>query len=217
MGYYISQIGSNFKIRVENFEKVIKALESFESVRIQGSCGASESKSNGLHDRLHMALSNQGFEVEFSVHVNGEEVEQMDVCDITYIFEKSRDEDKVLAAIAPYVEKGSYIDFQGTPDDIYRYAFNNGKMKRLEGRVTFAPEVEYYLVPVWGDIEPETRGPYDSEEERDRAAREIRAQDIEDNGYDDRSGLYTLTIKDGKPEIDGYSGGFFEEDEEEES
>jgi predicted RNA-binding Zn-ribbon protein involved in translation (DUF1610 family) len=73
------------------------------------------------------------------------------------------------------------------------------------------PETEpvYYLLHVWGDVEPEILGPFKTEEERDAKAKALRERES-----DDPSGLYPLTIKDATPEVWAYSGGFFEEEEE---
>ena len=60
---------------------------------------------------------------------------------------------------------------------------------------------------MWGDVEPSLLGPYASEADRDKAAREYR----EEEG--DEHGIYPLDILgSGKPVIDSYSGAFFDED-----
>lgn len=66
---------------------------------------------------------------------------------------------------------------------------------------------KYYVIIVYGDIEPDLHGPFNTSEEQDIRAKELRKDNPED-------GIYWLSIgEDGEPEIGAYSGGFFEEEE----
>lgn len=66
-----------------------------------------------------------------------------------------------------------------------------------------------YLLIMHGDIEPEVIGPYENEEDRDRAALAYRAQ----HGRDD--GVFMLTTdEEGVPSVNAYCGGFFAEIED---
>jgi hypothetical protein len=69
---------------------------------------------------------------------------------------------------------------------------------------------EYRLLVVKGDVKPELRGLFESEDARDSEAKRYRKED--DPGMKD--GLYALDIVAGEPRVDSYSGGFFEEAEE---
>lgn len=64
----------------------------------------------------------------------------------------------------------------------------------------------YWLVVMEGDIEPDLRGPFASDDERGEAAKKHRRSDpnMED-------GLYPLNVTDGKPCMGSYSGRFFDE------
>jgi hypothetical protein len=64
--------------------------------------------------------------------------------------------------------------------------------------------MKHYLLIVWGDLDPEIMGPFDTVEFRDRRAREIR------KARGDKDGIYTLSAA-GKVEVDSYAGSFFEE------
>jgi hypothetical protein len=64
-----------------------------------------------------------------------------------------------------------------------------------------------FLLVVWGDVEPELLGPFKTQEERDRKAREIRT----DEG--DEHGLFPIDAA-GKVEVGSYSGGFFNKEED---
>ena len=69
---------------------------------------------------------------------------------------------------------------------------------------------KHYLLVLWGDIEPELRGPFPTEEERDAAALELRAAWGRDHG------LYPMSVdKEGRPVVGAYCGGFFDDDESE--
>lgn len=69
----------------------------------------------------------------------------------------------------------------------------------------------YYLIPVDGGIDPEVRGPFRSDGERDAAALKIREHEQDENDV-----LFWLDVDpNGEPTIGAYSGGFFGEDLEE--
>jgi hypothetical protein len=63
-----------------------------------------------------------------------------------------------------------------------------------------------YLAFVYGDVEPEVIGPFKTEKERDKKARALRRKEGVEYG------IYMLTIKNGLPRMDAYSGGFFDEE-----
>ena len=66
---------------------------------------------------------------------------------------------------------------------------------------------DYYLLVVWGDVEPQLKGPFKTEEERDQAAKDERAEDPEMH-----NGLFPIELEKGNEVVIGcYSGGFFEE------
>jgi len=73
--------------------------------------------------------------------------------------------------------------------------------------------IAYYLLEIWCDVEPTLYGPFATEEERDQLALIRRAADPEME-----NGLYTALVFYGVSvphlEIDSYSGGFFEEEED---
>lgn len=67
-----------------------------------------------------------------------------------------------------------------------------------------------YLVVVVEDVEPEIKGPYKTENEREQAAKNHRRED-----EDKSDGIYPLDISEkAKPAIGAYSGGFLDGDEE---
>ena len=78
--------------------------------------------------------------------------------------------------------------------------------------------MNYYVLHIWGDVEPQLHGPYKTAEERDDHARMIRADD------DSEGGIYPLDAEivykmNSDPhghqpaiEVGTYSGGFFDDE-----
>jgi hypothetical protein len=64
---------------------------------------------------------------------------------------------------------------------------------------------KFYLIYVWGDVEPEIHGPYETEDERDIAAGVMRHQNSDDGG------IYWLDITpDRTPATGSFSGAYME-------
>lgn len=70
---------------------------------------------------------------------------------------------------------------------------------------------KYYVVKVWGDVEPELSQPCTTEAQRDELAKEMKKKDTESEG-ENYSGFFWLNIINGVPEIGSYTGIFFEEE-----
>ena len=71
---------------------------------------------------------------------------------------------------------------------------------------------KYYVLHIWGDVEPQLHGPFDCEADRDSVALSVRASDTDDCP----GGVYPIEIdKHGDLQVDTYSGGFFDEVDEE--
>lgn len=69
--------------------------------------------------------------------------------------------------------------------------------------------MDYYVLFIWQDVEPELFGPFKTEEERDNKARELRASEENNDLY---SGIYPIDASEGSDiTVDSYSNGFFEE------
>lgn len=61
--------------------------------------------------------------------------------------------------------------------------------------------ITLYLLTVWGDVDPETHGPYSTDAERLQAARKWLMAEP------DRGSVYRLNVAaDGAPEVDSFSG-----------
>lgn len=65
--------------------------------------------------------------------------------------------------------------------------------------------MSHYLLCIWGDVEPEIFGPFDTTAERDADARLHRSE------HGDENGLYMLDVSEtGVPTVSAYSGEFFD-------
>ncbi len=64
------------------------------------------------------------------------------------------------------------------------------------------PQMKYYVLFVWNDIEPELIGPFDTEEERNQAALEKKRAEGDSHGY-------FMLNSPARVEISPYGGGFF--------
>ena len=67
-------------------------------------------------------------------------------------------------------------------------------------------EKQYFLLIVWEDIEPDLMGPFQTEEERDANAKEMKAT------FGDENGIFFLDLSGSVPSVGAYSGGFFKEE-----
>lgn len=80
--------------------------------------------------------------------------------------------------------------------------------KKVRGRCVSKHKDELYLLFVWGDIEPELKGPFSSVTKRNKAARQFRKKEGREHG------IFMLGIEpSGKPWVGGYSGAFFGDEE----
>ena len=64
----------------------------------------------------------------------------------------------------------------------------------------------YYVLFVEGDVEPSLCGPYHNPKDRDEEAVRLKRE------HGDEHGIFMLDIDTiGRPSVDAYSGGFFQE------
>lgn len=67
----------------------------------------------------------------------------------------------------------------------------------------------YYVLIIYGDIEPDLIGPFTTEETRDEKAIDLKRE------YGNEHGIFPMNIDaDGAPTVGAYSGGFFMGDDE---
>jgi len=71
-------------------------------------------------------------------------------------------------------------------------------------------EETYYLVIMWGCVEPERRGEYSSVEAQEEEARRIWKAEC-NPGFDN---IFWLNVEDGEPFIGSFTNQFFEDDDD---
>jgi hypothetical protein len=67
-------------------------------------------------------------EIRYAPKYNG----NGDICVVEFTGEKYGDEKIFFAALAPYVESGSYISFVGEDDSEWQWVFNDGKVEKVD-------------------------------------------------------------------------------------
>jgi len=94
--------------------------------------------------------------------------------------------------------------FELLVDSFRKLSQKDKDMKETKDKIA---EFDYYILFIWGDVEPSIYGPYNTEEERDNDAIRIRKEEGDENG------IYKLYVEKGsKVEVYPYSGSFFEEE-----
>lgn len=117
MGYNIYQSGSNFTIDADNLLPLAKHLAQKYSPPIYPEL-YKDASPRELNFYLEEFFNEFAFEIE---------VEKEGITSIHYTGEKSWKEDEFCDAIAPYVKKGSYIEFTGEDSAMWRHVFTGKK------------------------------------------------------------------------------------------
>lgn len=147
MGYYISLINSDFFIAVDDKEAALNAMYDMwlpeKNAKMSGGSfgGGTEVKwyswmNNSAEDfrnrnieSLEKALGEWGYYPETD--------EAGNITDLYFDGGKMGDEDQMFEAIAPFVRQGSYLDFRGEEDAVWRWEFTGQSMIEKSGRVVF--------------------------------------------------------------------------------
>ena len=139
MGYYIYQVDQNFKIKKEDIQKAWDSLLKIfriEKKTIYDSSGYHYSwidTDTVLNaETFEEALS----EARFDIKTNN----SGDVIEIYFNGEKLGDEEIILNSIAPYVESGSYITFEGEEGERWKWKFVDGILEEIGGHWVFDDE-----------------------------------------------------------------------------
>lgn len=127
MGYYISQMESEFEMKKENADKALEALKNLLQEKKQIGWSRYEKVKNckTLEDAMNECLWT------LDTNDNG------DYDDILFEGEKSGSDEVILSAIAPFVENNSYIQMMGEDGEIWRWIFVNGELMEKYATITF--------------------------------------------------------------------------------
>ncbi len=139
MGYHIRQRGSDFRIKKDNFAAALAAIKALANKPEQMGGGNStgerwyswvDMNELAAAETLPLALSAWRWEVDCSDETG-------DVFNITFCGEKLGDDTILFETLAPFVEKGSYIDMEGEDGSLWRWAFDGGGVVELTGEVSY--------------------------------------------------------------------------------
>jgi hypothetical protein len=132
--YRICMMGSRFCIDVEKIPKALAALKK-SSRRLD--------KKRSEIICVARTLRECGWETNdnISANLDGGEETVVGIEDISWNCGKFTDEsEKVLAILAPFVEKGSHIDIIDWDYKVWRYYFTGRKMVTIPGKITFSKQ-----------------------------------------------------------------------------
>ncbi len=127
MGYNMSQRDARFVIKAEHKAPALAAIKALADRSaplmwvLKGELRAAVT--------LEVALAEWGWEVT--------EDEAGDIVTIQFIMEKAGDEQKLFAAIAPFVEARSYIEMSGEDGDRWRWCFDGQRMTTKQARIVW--------------------------------------------------------------------------------
>lgn len=127
MGYYIDFRGCDFRIKASNKEAALSALKKLFVKRKQLGWVSQED----IKDKtsLEDALEECRWDTENSI--------EGDIDCIRFNGEKSGDDEIIFDAIAPYVEKDSFIEMQGEEGEMWRWVFDGEHCKEIYPTVTW--------------------------------------------------------------------------------
>jgi hypothetical protein len=135
MGYWIYQRKTRFIMRKEHHEAALGAIKSLSSrLRVVGDRAfhfayvSTEEFANAQN--LKAALMAWRWKPKFSP-------EDGSIVGISFMRDKLGDEATLFAAIAPYVEAGSYIEMGGDDGQFWRWVFDGQYVYEVRGRLRF--------------------------------------------------------------------------------
>lgn len=153
MGYYVNTVACHFRIKKENLgeaHRLLCELNERDDLKTGGNfppnlAKPKESTSAAGNPNRWFSWMPWNYDELCAdaagvLTMVGFDVEQDDngICGLSYEA-KTGCEDDFLAAVAPVVEQGSYIDWEGEDyDDRYRFLFEGGKMRIQHGTVVYA-------------------------------------------------------------------------------
>ena len=128
MGYCITQTGANFTIKEQNFKPAYRAIKhQMSGVVYRWSNGTDWF--NGLRD-LYAVL-------EFWRYEPTLDEESGDMIGINFTGEKIGDENLLFQVIAPFVEKGSFIEMVGEDGAQWRWVFDGKTCKEVIPKISW--------------------------------------------------------------------------------
>lgn len=135
MGYCMRQCRTSFRIPADKKDAALKAVKAVLT-------GPPHVDEDGR--QLHFAWVRADWLNETALdellgawrwtayeNVNG------DIVELEFTGEKMGNESDLFAALAPFVDDGSFIQMEGEEGELWRWCFDNGKLHERYGRVVF--------------------------------------------------------------------------------
>lgn len=143
MGYYMHQMDSKFEIKVANKVKALEAIRNLMGqVDKKGSGGSMNGNGKWKEhyswvgteevlkaETLEDAMKEWRWDVETDRDGN--------IDSIMFDGEKLGDDMQLFSAIAPFVEKGSFIEMSGDDAAIWRWVFKNGECLEKFAKIVY--------------------------------------------------------------------------------
>ena len=127
MGYCMKQRDSRFRMAAE---KLPAALAAVQALAEQATSFQWVDSNFAQASTVAEILEDWRWEGEFDP-ITG------DLTDIHFIGEKLGDEEILFQALAPFVDKGSFIEMQGEDGDLWRWTFDGQQMIEQVARITW--------------------------------------------------------------------------------
>jgi hypothetical protein len=142
MGYYIQQTDSDIFIPKELFPLALQAIKKImlDTKKMNGGSWDADGPQERWYswvdtsevlkaETLKDALDAWRWEAYLS--------EGGDIADLTFVGEKSGQDEILLNVIAPYVKEGSYVSMRGEDGELWRWYFDGERCVEKYGRVVY--------------------------------------------------------------------------------
>jgi hypothetical protein len=131
MGYYMQVVDTKFRIKRENFGKALLAIKSLAGKETYGTHFSWVNTPEFLKaETLEEGIKAWRWEAEV-------EGPSGDVTDISFRGEKLGDDELFFQVIAPFVEKGSFVEMSGDDNGRWRWFFDGYTVLDQTAKVTY--------------------------------------------------------------------------------
>lgn len=129
MGYYITQQDQDFCIKKKNRSAALAAIKTLSDRRSYSWVHRNDVRKSSTFEMAMHAW-------RWEVHLN----KQGDATSIYFEGQKHGDDAILFAAIAPYVESGSYIEMRGEDGEMWRWVFEDKLFAEREAAIDWTPQ-----------------------------------------------------------------------------
>lgn len=142
MGYYMNQEETNFFIPKEYHGLMLQKIKSLmvDTDAMRGGSWGGGGVVEKWYSWVHTQTVLEAVTVQDALKAWRWEPdlnEEGDIVYLSFIGEKSGQDDVILNAIAPYVKEGSYISMRGEDGALWQWFFDGKELKEKYGRVVY--------------------------------------------------------------------------------